>query len=628
METEEGYRRGAVLGLTIAEIFILLVFLMLLALMGVNRYWGKKFDSWKEIMAKATPEEVEVALKHSDERGRDIERLKKEVEALEKEKARLQERIRVLEDTEREKALADAERKIETLNEKIGSLEKEIRIFGKGITPPCWYQRIEETNPITKANWREKPYYLFDIAIREDHMEVQRLPIPEGSPEDDSGAPYAEKADSLALDTIPYGTPLTDTEMRNVMLPLYEMGKASQVRTYSCIFYVRVWDETPPGAKERWKQAHDGVLEQLFGTHQVRGISWKDRGKEPVNVKIMGPVEDPDVYLRPNPGQSSVCADNHGTGPLPGIDMTLAESADYWGYDPEKAYGFGLAIQDAVRKKDLLAFFSLVDGELEHGPRRKHAENKDFREIFPDSWGAKVLKDEPPCTPVGLRGFMLANGLIWYKGSDTFRIVSVNDWVQEELPPISAGWEVDGRLLPPQCFVVEGLSSDNFEEFAKRFSIADTYGSPEFEDFAHNTGKYFGDPISPFDPIDFYGQKISLWGNVIDCAGDSDQLRIEDLTVRDVSEEYQGAYDEYTILSDVSTNLCQELAPNLPGECLKSYLVEFCGNGGGSIGCIWRYNIYGLFRMEDGEKIIFPMKNFDAENLARNFLDSASVIGQ
>ena len=57
-----------------------------------------------------------------------------------------------MEDTEREKALADAEYRIETLNEKIDSLEKEIRIFGKGITPPCWYQRIGETNRSTKAN--------------------------------------------------------------------------------------------------------------------------------------------------------------------------------------------------------------------------------------------------------------------------------------------------------------------------------------------------------------------------------------------------------------------------------------------------------------------------------------------
>ena len=312
MEMEEGYRRGTVLGLTIAEIFILLVFLMLLALLGVNRYWGDKLDPWKEIMAKATPEEVEVALSHPDELRGEIKRLKEQIEELEKEKERLQERIQILTDREgktgqlldeannqlrevnrgsmeHEKALADAEHEIETLIEKVNSLEKEIRIFGKGITPPCWYQRIEETNPIAKANWREKPYYLFDIAIREDHMEVQRLPIAEGSAEDDSEASYAEEAKSLALDTIPYGTPLTDMEVRSFMRPLYEKGKASQVRTYSCIFYVRVWDETSPGAKERWKQAHDGVLEQLFGTHQVRGTSWKDRSKEPVNVQIVGP---------------------------------------------------------------------------------------------------------------------------------------------------------------------------------------------------------------------------------------------------------------------------------------------------------------------------------------------------
>ena len=326
METEEGYRRGAVLGLTIAEIFILLVFLMLLALMGVNRYWGKKIDPWKEIMAKATPGEVEEALRHPDDIRGEIKRLEEQIEELEKQKKKLQERIRTLEDregetgklldqankklrevnralAEREKALADAEREIETLtteNQKlrernsvlqgeISSLDNRIRIIGKGITPPCWYQLIEETNPITKANWREKPYYLFDIAIREDHMEVQRLPIPEGSAADDGGAPYAEEAKTLALDTIPYGTPMTDTEMRSFMRTLYEKGKASQVRTYSCIFYVRVWDETPPGAKERWKQTHDGVLEQLFGTHQVRGVSWQNRDNEPVNVQIMGP---------------------------------------------------------------------------------------------------------------------------------------------------------------------------------------------------------------------------------------------------------------------------------------------------------------------------------------------------
>ena len=62
MEMEEGYRRGTVLGLTIAEIFILLVFLMLLALLGVNRYWNERFESWRDIIEKSTPEDVKRAL--------------------------------------------------------------------------------------------------------------------------------------------------------------------------------------------------------------------------------------------------------------------------------------------------------------------------------------------------------------------------------------------------------------------------------------------------------------------------------------------------------------------------------------------------------------------------------------
>ena len=314
MEMEEGYRRGTVLGLTIAEIFILLVFLMLLALLGMNRYWNDKLDPWRGIIEENTPAEVELALMQPDELRREIERLNNQIEELKKEKDRLQGRIRTLvaregtvgeklDETKRlleecEKALEDAKRRIETLmienlrlRRRNDALENQIRIIGKGTTPPCWYQVVEETNPITKANWRERAYYLFDIVIREDHMEVQPVPIPEGRAEDDGGRPYAEEAKVLTLEAIPYGEPLTNEEMRKVMRRLHEQGKASQVRTYSCAFYVRVWDETATTAKGRWKRAHDEVLEQLFGTYQVRDISWSGRNKNPANVPMNARVE-------------------------------------------------------------------------------------------------------------------------------------------------------------------------------------------------------------------------------------------------------------------------------------------------------------------------------------------------
>ena len=314
MEMEEGYRRGTVLGLTIAEIFILLVFLMLLALLGMNRYWNDKLDPWRGIIEENTPAEVELALMQPDEHRREIERLNNQIEELKKEKDRLQDRIRTLvaregtvgeklDETKRlleecEKALEDAKRRIETLmienlrlRGRNDALENQVRMIGKGNSPPCWYEIVGETNPITKANWRERAYYLFDIVIREDHMEVQPVPIPEGRAEDDGGRPYAEEAKVLTLEAIPYGEPLTNEEMRKVMRRLHEQGKASQVRTYSCAFYVRVWDETATTAKGRWKRAHDEVLEQLFGTYQVRDISWSGRNKNPANVPMNARVE-------------------------------------------------------------------------------------------------------------------------------------------------------------------------------------------------------------------------------------------------------------------------------------------------------------------------------------------------
>ena len=367
MEMEEGYRRGAVLGLTIAEVFILLIFLMLLALMGVNRYWGKRVDPWKEIIDQHTPEQIIAALKHPDERRGEVARLKSEIEELKRQKEQLQNRIRTLEDREGTtgKLLDEAEEELRELGVTLAEQERalvqandKIRIIGKGITPPCWYQPVHEANPITQANWREKPYYLLDIAIREDHMEVQRLPVPEGSAEDDNGRPYAAEAKDLPLDEIPYGERLTDVEVRRAMSPLYERAKASQVRTYSCIFYVRVWDETPSGAKDRWKRAHDGVLEQLFGTHQVRGTTWEDRGQEPVNVRVNQGDREP-----VNVG-----------GNLDWRDLEIAPENRCSEYDRERDYPYSQSLERHILQKlgaircmyTDRVFDSLRDTEIEH----------------------------------------------------------------------------------------------------------------------------------------------------------------------------------------------------------------------------------------------------------------------
>ena len=288
---DEGYRRGTVLGFTVAEVFILLVFLILLALASVSQYWTGLLAPWRDVIVAARerdltaeevgelldPERVEPAEEHQPT----PEELRKEIEELAREKERLQERVRALENSEEAK-----DREIEKLEEEKRALDDQIRIFGKGINPPCWYQVAEENNPNTEANFYEKPYYLLDIAVFGDYMEVQPiLPYPPGRAEDDSGALYVDEARKIPLTDIPYNERFSNSQFRNAMQPIWRIGEASEIRTYSCIFYVRVWDETDEQAKDRWKLALR-IVQEGFGTHEVENVPWDDRESEPVNVPI------------------------------------------------------------------------------------------------------------------------------------------------------------------------------------------------------------------------------------------------------------------------------------------------------------------------------------------------------
>lgn len=291
-----------------------------------------------------------------------------------------------------------------------------------------------------------------------------------------------------------------------------------------------------------------------------------------------------------------------------------AEAENYWNYDADAAYVFGLRIQDAVLGRDLDAIFSLVDGELDRGPRRKFVENRSFDEIFPESWRREILDSEPGCEPVGWRGFLLADGLIRY-GGDPFRITVIHGAVEEELPPVPTGWAVDGKLLSPECFAYEWVSGDNFEAFGE---VATRYGTG-FD--GANPGKHLDDRFHPFDPIYSWGKIISPWRNPADCnTHPPERLSLENSAVRHTYDrERPSEYMEYRIIAEVSAGRCRDLAPGLGGRCIESYLVEL-SSPGGSTSFAWYY-IYGLFQVEGVGKMIFPLKRFRTSNLALNFLD-------
>lgn len=331
------YRRGTILGLTVAEIFILLLFLLMLAFLVLSQEQTQRLErqeqeleqlqtfreTWEEPLAGIeTPEEI-VALKrlrdsvaaNAGESGNErlldqlveVERERIEAEAARQELEKENEQL-LAERAEQQEQLEDQQEQLEDLqqrneeyeeiaeqqriqqekldeqqeqledlqqrNEEYEEIVERQRILReKGQNPPCWYEIV----PAANGGTREKAFYLFDIAVFDAHMIVRGRPPPPGGAFDDGGGPYAEEAASLPLEGIRYETPLADDEVVELLSPIFNAGKESSVRTYSCVFFVQVWDETSEFAKERWQQAHDRVLEGLFGTFTVRDEPWRLR---------------------------------------------------------------------------------------------------------------------------------------------------------------------------------------------------------------------------------------------------------------------------------------------------------------------------------------------------------------
>ena len=333
------YRRGTVLGLTIAEVFILLIFLILLAFLGLASNWEEKEEEyradrqllsvWHDIIQEfQAPEEIrtlhskatrlEQQLKSSETPNAElhgkIEAMHEEHERLRDENAKLSDKNSALHEhqetlreqiavsrQDKDEEVAALWREIETMHKELQELHNENSklsnrntalhqqvaaerqeagrvkadldtVRRKGQNPPCWYQTVADG-----GRTREKAHYTFNIGVYDEYMVVRRHPIPPGRADDDNGRPYTEEAvNPLRLDDVLYDTQLSYEEMIQQMKRIRDLGKMRKIRSYSCIFWVKVWDKTSPDAKTRWKEAHDGILEVLFGTYEVKDDPWPE----------------------------------------------------------------------------------------------------------------------------------------------------------------------------------------------------------------------------------------------------------------------------------------------------------------------------------------------------------------
>ena len=280
------YRRGTVLGLTIAEVFILLIFLILLAFLGLASNWEEKEEEyradrqllsvWHDIIQEfQAPEEIRTL--HSK-----ATRLEQQLKSSETSNAELHGKIEAMH--EEHERLRDENAKLSDKNsalhqqvaaerQEAGRVKADLdTVRRKGQNPPCWYQTVADG-----GRTREKAHYTFNIGVYDEYMVVRRHPIPPGRADDDNGRPYTEEAvNPLRLDDVLYDTQLSYEEMIQQMKRIRDLGKMRKIRSYSCIFWVKVWDKTSPDAKTRWKEAHDRVLEGLFGTYEVKDDPWPE----------------------------------------------------------------------------------------------------------------------------------------------------------------------------------------------------------------------------------------------------------------------------------------------------------------------------------------------------------------
>ena len=254
------YRRGAVLGLTVAEIFILLTFLLLFALLGFLS--GNEADGDERTQHEnkvpapipwIRPEQYEALVNRAESLRQELNQAKKELSVAKREaNAAIISKIDAeLEHGKAESELSSIERKLQAAEQTVETLNRELYVQKKGDQPACWYTMVPEDG----GRHREKREYIFYAAIFENGIALDSTPPPEGGADDDNGGSYFDEWQKLNVSNLPYNQKLNENEFLEAVKHIADKGRNREVRTYACVFTVKVWDMTPENAKERWKNA-------------------------------------------------------------------------------------------------------------------------------------------------------------------------------------------------------------------------------------------------------------------------------------------------------------------------------------------------------------------------------------
>ena len=272
---DRSYRKGLVLGLSLAELFLILIFLLLLFSIGysflvseeMNRLAAanEKYAGINEALDKAKDEitRLDEAVASGNARA---ERSEKERDDLADQLAEAQPLLgNLLKEGDPQNLIVSLEKKITKLQKKNAELSESLDKLSalsaeKGQYPPCWY--VKEKWPSGRD--RERALYIFHVRIFDDGVLVKDIEAPT--------AEYARQKPTLPYDREALNRKLTFDRFSAGFRPLKAEAEARKVQDYRCKFYVKVWDET--SNIRSYQLALEEVVESIFFTYRVRDDPW------------------------------------------------------------------------------------------------------------------------------------------------------------------------------------------------------------------------------------------------------------------------------------------------------------------------------------------------------------------
>ena len=177
---DKPYRRGLVLGLSLAELFLILIFLLLLASVGVSTTLNEEKEDleerfneltdnlnviYKNVGNEITVEDFLHLVKDAEEKEKlqeENETLRDELSAVDKTIASMKEELKGSYKLQEEKRVL--REKFEEVTGALESLSME-----RGRNPPCWFIEI-----IREGEARQKDVKIFDVKISDTGFTVRR----------------------------------------------------------------------------------------------------------------------------------------------------------------------------------------------------------------------------------------------------------------------------------------------------------------------------------------------------------------------------------------------------------------------------------------------------------------------